>query len=131
MITENIFVRIVKLLPLVILNWLFLLKKNITFTFILTSFSTQTISRLTITKSWWSVNYRSHKLGWKISKLVLIAYEKCLLLEINTITMPLLFRIKYIIDRGCLLDDTLLLLFSWLILSYFISMHIRSYSFVY
>ena len=37
-------------------------------------------------------------------KLIVIAYEKCLLLEINTITRFLLFRMKYVIDRGCLFD---------------------------
>ena len=31
--------------------------------------------------------------------------KKYLLLEINTIKKSLLFRIKYIIDGGCLFDD--------------------------
>ena len=34
------------------------------------------------------------------SQLIVIAYKKCLFLEINIITKFLLFRIKYIIDTG-------------------------------
>lgn len=38
------------------------------------------------------------------SQIDLITYKKYLLLAINTIKF-LLFRIKYIIDEGCLFDD--------------------------
>ena len=43
--------------------------------------------------------YISYKAVWQIHKLIVIAEKKCLLLEINTITKFLLFRMKYIIDR--------------------------------
>ena len=37
--------------------------------------------------------------------------KKCLLLKINTITNFLTFRMKYIIDKGCLFDYWYLKLF--------------------
>ena len=42
--------------------------------------------------------YSLYKTVWQILKLIIIAYEKMLLLEINTITKFLLFRMKYNID---------------------------------
>ena len=42
---------------------------------------------------------------WQIPKLILIACKKYLLLEIDTLTKCLLFRMKYIFDRGCFFDD--------------------------
>ena len=41
---------------------------------------------------------------WRITKLILIAYNKYLLLEIDTITKFSLFTMKYIIDGGRLFD---------------------------
>ena len=46
------------------------------------------------------VIYSLQQAVWRISKLILIAYEKCLLLEINTVKKFLLFRIKRIIEGG-------------------------------
>ena len=46
--------------------------------------------------------YSSYKAVWRISKLIVIAYEKMFLLESNTITKFLLLRMKYIIEGGYL-----------------------------
>ena len=46
------------------------------------------------------VIYNLQQAVWRISKLILIAYEKCLLLEINTVKKFLLFRRKCIIEGG-------------------------------
>ena len=37
-------------------------------------------------------------------KLIIITQKKCLLLESNTIRKKLMFKMKYNIDGGCLLD---------------------------
>ena len=65
-----------------------------------------------LTKGWCSFglsiesnfNYSSYEAVWRITKLIVISYEKCLLLEIEIMTESFLFRIKYVIDGGCLID---------------------------
>ena len=49
--------------------------------------------------------YSPYKTVWWIPEFILIACKKYLLLEINTILEFLPFRMKYIIDGGCLFDD--------------------------
>ena len=48
----------------------------------------------------------SYKTAWRVPKLIIIATKKYLLLEINTITKFLLFKIKYVHDGCYLVIDT-------------------------
>ena len=44
--------------------------------------------------------YSLYKTVWWIPKLFVIAHKKCLLLQIKTITIFLLFRMEYILSTG-------------------------------
>ena len=57
-----------------------------------------------ITKKFHEKIHSPYKGMWRITKLILIAYNKYLLLEIDTITKFSLFTMKYIIDGGRLFD---------------------------
>ena len=49
--------------------------------------------------------YSLYKAVWLIPKLLVIAYKKCLLLKINTVTKFLLFKMKYVINGGNFCKD--------------------------
>ena len=72
----------------------------------------------------------SYKAVWRISRLIVIAYEKMFLLEINTITKFLLLRMKYIIEGAYLFIYLLFVYLLFFHLFLFIYLFFQAYLFI-